>query len=288
MLKTRIIGVVLVRHGLTVQSLGFRRYLPVGRPEIAIEYLDRWGIDEIVVLDLDATARGSAPDAKTVQGYARLCQVPLSIGGGIRSVGDVKRIIQAGADKIVVNSALLTEPGVITAAAERFGAQCVIASIDARRSAGGFEALTHGAKEATGLPPATLARRAQELGAGEILINSIDQDGARTGYDLDLIRTVTAAVDLPVIACGGAGHPDHVRDAMAAGPAAVALANMLHYTEHSVIALKRALELAGQPVRLDSHAHYRNTRPDAAGRVAKQADEALDALRFHFIPEEKI
>jgi imidazole glycerol-phosphate synthase subunit HisF len=287
MLKTRVIGLVLIRRGIAVQSIGFQRYLPLGRPEIAIEYLDRWGIDEIAVLDLDATERGISLAAEQVRRYARLCQVPLSVGGGIRSVDDVTRIIQAGADKVVVNSALLTSPGVITAAAERFGAQCLIASIDARRDGPAFTAFSHGGRRPAG-PAAALARRAQELGAGEVLINSIDRDGTRTGYDLDLVRHIVGAVGLPVIACGGAGHPDHVREVIAAGPAAVALGNMLHYTEHSVIALKRSLEQARQPVRLDSYANYRNATLDAQGRIARLPDPTLDDLRFHYIPEEKI
>lgn len=287
MLKTRIIGLVLVRRGIAVQSLGFRRYLPLGRPEVAIEYLDRWGIDEIAVLDLDAAERGASPTAEQVRAYARLCQVPLSIGGGIRSVDDVKRIIQAGADKVVVNSALVTHPDLIPSAAEQFGAQCLVASIDARHEETGFVAFSHGGRRPAG-DVATLARRAQDLGVGEILINSIDRDGARIGYDLDLIRTVVAAVGVPVIAAGGAGHPSHLRDAITAGPAAVALGNLLHYTEHSVIVLKRALELAHQPVRLDSYANYRNTTTDERGRVARLPDATLEELRFHFIPEEKI
>ncbi|HVW20876.1 MAG TPA: imidazole glycerol phosphate synthase cyclase subunit [Opitutaceae bacterium] len=288
MLKPRLIGLVLVRDGLCVQSIGFKRFLPIGRPEIAVEFLNRWGIDEIAVLDLSATARGSACDAETVKRYSRLCQVPLSIGGGIRSVIDVKRIIQAGADKVVINSALAAEPEIVTRAAEHFGSQCVIASIDARRGPAGFSTWTRGGRQASGMAPAEWARRAVELGAGEILISSIDQDGSRAGYDLDLVRSVTQAVSAPVIACGGAGHPRDLAAAIAAGSAAVAVGNMLHYTEHSVIVLKRALEALAQPIRLDSYVTYRHSEVGPEGRLAKLSEEALDALRFRYIPEETI
>jgi imidazole glycerol-phosphate synthase subunit HisF len=289
MLKTRVIGVVVVRHGLAVQSIGFNRYLPIGTPEIAINYLDRWGIDEIVVLDTTATADGRQPEPERVRSYAVQCQVPLTVGGGIRDVAHVTSSIQAGADKVVVNSALVTRPELVTETAGLFGTQCIVASIDARRERDGrYIAYTEGGTRSTGLEARELARRAEDLGAGELIVNSIDRDGAKTGYELDLLRSVVDAVHIPVIGCGGAGHPEHLRDAMRCGVSAVAAANFFHYTEHSVIVAKQYLKSSHEPIRIDSYAKYDTFEFDAQGRAGKLPDARLEALRFHYIPEEKI
>jgi cyclase len=289
MLKMRVVGVVVVKNGLAVQSIGFRTYLPIGAPEIAINYLDRWGIDEIVVLDITATAEGREPTAEQVRSYAQQCQVPLTVGGGIRDVADITRSIQAGADKVLVNTALVTKPDLVTQAVSLFGSQCIVASIDARRQEdGSYVAHTHGGTRSAGLAVHELARRAEDLGAGELLINSIDRDGAKTGYELDLLRSVVDAVSIPVIACGGAGHPEHLREAMRCGVSAVAAANFFHYTEHSVIVTKQYLKSSQEAIRVDSYANYGGFEFDPAGRAAKLPDGRLEALRFHYIPEEKI
>ena len=280
MLKARVIAVVLVKDATVVQSIGFRRYLPVGKPEIAISYLDRWGIDEIIVLHID----GKPASAETVASYSRHCGVPLSVGGGVRDGATVQRIIQAGADKIVLNTAAVANPGLIEEAAERFGEQCVVVSIDARHG----EACIEGGTKASGLQAVELARRAAGQGAGEILINSIERDGSKQGYDLELVRSIVAAVPVPVIACGGAGTPEHLRQALSQGPAAVAAANFFHFTEHSVILAKSWLAAHGVPVRLDSYTSYAGRELDPAGRLPRLPEEALDALRFRYVPEETI
>lgn len=289
MLKKRIIGVVLVRNGIAVQSIGFRRFLPIGRPEIAIEFLDRWGVDEIVLLETDATSAGETPAVEAVRSFALRCQVPLAVGGGISSVDDVTRIIQAGADKVVINSAGISDPEMVRAAAVRFGAQCIVASIDARREDDGtYMAYTHGGRVPTNRTASDVARGFEKLGVGEILLASIDRDGSKQGYDLDLMRSVVSAVTIPVIGCGGAGHPDHLRAAMQTGVAAVAAGNFLHFTEHSVIVIKRMLVDHHEPVRLDTYASYDSTLLDSSGRVAKRSDDVLEAMRFRYIPEEVI
>lgn len=289
MLKTRIVGVVLVRGGITVQSIGFRTFLPVGRPEIAIEYLDRWGIDEIVLLQTDSSRRGSRVLGSQVSLWAKQCHVPLSVGGGISDVTDVQELIHAGADKVVLNSALISTPEVLTRAAELFGSQCVVASIDARRGEDGrYMTYVQGGRVATGATASELAARAEALGAGEILITSIDRDGSKQGLDLDLTHEIVQSVRIPVIACGGAGHPTHLREAMQTGAAAVAAANFFHFTEHSVVVSKRALVDAGAPVRLDSYLSYDRCGLDVAGRATKLPDDRLEALRFQYIPEEVI
>lgn len=287
MLKTRVIGVVLVRSGIAVQSIGFRRFLPVGKPEIAIEYLDRWGIDEIVLLHIDATRGGGRATAEQVASYARCCRVPLSVGGGIVDVSEVQEIIHAGADKVVVNSALVSAPQVVTQAAESFGSQCVVASIDGRRIGGQYQAFVDGGRVAAGMSVEQLAARAESLGAGEILVTSIDRDGSKQGFDVELLRRIVETVRVPVIACGGAGQPSHMLPPIRAGAAAVAAGNFFHFTEHSVILAKRALA-EDAAIRLDSYVTYAGGSLDARGRLAKLPERTLDSLRFQYIPEEVI
>lgn len=284
MLKTRVVGVVPVRNGIAVQSVGFARYLPLGRPEVAIAYLDRWGIDEIIVLHID----GVPPGTGEVASYARHCRVPLSVGGGVRDAQTVRSIIHAGADKIVLNTAVLTHPGLVGEAARLFGDQCVVVSIDGRRGPRGHEAFVAGGAQATGLQVSELAARVAREGAGEILVNSIDRDGMKQGYDLDLVRSVVAAVGIPVIACGGVGQPEDLRAGFEAGAAALAAANFFHFTEHSVILAKSWLAARGVPVRLDSYTSYAGRELDGEGRLPRLAEETLDELRFRYVPEEVI
>lgn len=288
-LKQRVVGVIVVRSGWAVQSIGFRRYLPVGRPEIAVEYLNRWGIDEIVLLDIDAAAQGRRPDFEAVRRYAQLGQVPLTVGGGITELSDIEELIRCGADKVAVNWAAVEKRDLLAQGAHKYGNQCIVASIDARRMPGGrHEVFLRGGTQSAGLTPVEAARRACEAGAGEILVNSIDEDGAKNGYDLDLIRSVLAAVDVPVVACGGAGHPRHLLDALRLGVSGVAAANFWHFTEHSVIVAKRFLVDQGAPVRLDTYADYHGRTTDASGRAARLPDETLDHLRFDYQAEEVI
>ena len=288
MLKRRIIGVLVVQDGIVVQSIKFRQYLPVGRPTVAVEYLNRWGIDEIVLLDISATLAARRPDFQLIEEVAPCCQVPLAVGGGITTVDDIESIIRLGADKIVLNTAAVAEPGLIQEGARRFGSQCVVVSIDARlKSGGGYEAVTTGLRP-TGHDPVTLARLAENEGAGEILINSVDRDGTKLGFDVDLISQVSAAVGIPVIAVGGAGHPQDFVMPLAHGAGAVAAANFFHFTEHSAIMAKRFLQRLGADVRLDSYASYEAAAFDFTGRLDKQDDAILEKLRFEYIPEEVI
>jgi len=288
-LKVRIIGVVLVKNGIAVQSIGFKRYLPIGKPEISIQYLNRWGIDEIVVLHIDDTQNKMPPTSEQVKSYAAHCQVPLSIGGGISTIENVKKIIRAGADKIILNTSIISDPELIQKSGDLFGQQCVVASIDARRTANQeWMTYTHGGKKETGMTASSLAQKMQSDGAGEILLTSIDQDGSKQGYDLNLIQSISDIVDIPVIACGGAGHPKHACEAIQAGACAVAVGNLFHFSEHSVILFKKYLKSFNQPVRLDSYVDYKHSDLDQHARILKQSDDVLNTLRFQYIPEEVI
>lgn len=289
MLKVRIIGVLTVKNGIVVQSVGFKRYLPVGSIAIAIEYLNKWGIDEIVVLDIDATATERKPLFGRLMSYSRFCQVPLAIGGGITSIDDIKRAIHGGADKIVVNTAAFEQPELIEKGASIFGKQCIVVSIDAKRTARGkYETYVRSGSIPTGFTPAKFARHAQSLGAGEIFLNSIDRDGSKRGYDTELIRSVVDAVNIPVIVCGGANHPRHMLEAMQIDVSAVAAANFFHYTEHSVIIVKSYLCARSADIRHDSYVTYGGFSFDGTGRLRKKEENLLDRLYVEFIPEEVI
>lgn len=290
-LKKRIVGVLVVKSGIVVQSIGFQRFLPVGVPEVAVEYLNRWGIDEIIVLDIDATPERRGPALDLLRRCSSLSQAPMTYGGGISEVGQIESVIQAGFEKVALNTALVDSPSLLTEGAHRFGNQSIVASIDAREvkgKAGVYEAFVACGKRRAGHTPAELARKAQELGAGEILLTSIDRNGSKRGYDLALIETVRAAVSIPVIVAGGVDHPRHFAEAIAHGVSAAAAGNFFHYTEHSVICAKHALVTEGAPVRLDTYTTYEGFEHDEKGRATKRDDDYLDKLRFTYVPEEKI
>lgn len=290
MLKQRLIGFLPVRHGIVVQSIGFERYLPVGRPKIAVEFLNQWGIDEIILVDITASAEGRTIDIDMVREVSKVCFVPLTVGGGIRSVDDMTALIHSGADKISINSAAFRRPELITEGAETFGSQCIIVSLDAKRRAGGVEVMAGPDRTPTGAHPVELAKKAERLGAGEILLNSIDRDGSKAGYDLPMVAEVAAAVNIPVIVCGGVGHPQHFAEALSTpNTAALAAGNYFHFTEHSPITTKAYLKGAGSGhLRLDTYADYREFGHEPDGRIARKDDEALESLFFEYHPREVI
>ena len=184
---------LLIKEGIVVQSINFKQYLPVGVPTIAVEYLDRWGIDEIVLLDIDATPESRRPKYEKVVEYAKHCQVPLAVGGGITDLSDIENLILSGADKVVINTAVVENPDLIHQGARLFGDQCMVVAIDVRRLGGRrYEAFTHSGTRPTGYDPFQLAKTAEDRGAGEIFLNSIDRDGSRKGYDLELIENMVA------------------------------------------------------------------------------------------------
>lgn len=249
-LSRRLIACLDVKDGRVVKGTKFVGLRDVGDPvELATRY-EREGADEIVFLDITAAveARGTLLDL--VQRTAEHLFIPLTVGGGVRTVDDVGDVLRAGADKVSVNTAAVMRPALITECADRFGAQCVVASIDAKRDGDAWRVVVKGGREATELDAVEWAARCAELGAGEIMLTSIDQDGARTGYDLALTRAVRAAVVIPVIASGGAGSAEHVCAALEDGIADAALvAGILHDEVTTVRALKDAMIARGIPTR---------------------------------------
>jgi len=249
-LTRRLIVCLDVAGGRVVKGVQFESLRDVGDPVELAERYEQAGADEIVYLDISASAEERATLLDLARRTAERLFVPLTIGGGIRTADDVGRALRAGADKVGINSAALARPEVLTESAERFGAQCVVASIDARREEKGWRVYSHGGRTPTEREAVAWARECVERGAGEILLTSIDRDGARDGYDLELTRAVADAVNVPVIASGGAGKAEHVRDALEAGHADAALvAGILHDGVTTVGAIKSLLADAGLPVR---------------------------------------
>jgi cyclase len=250
MLTRRVVVCLDVKGGRVVKGTQFVNLRDVGDPvELAAHY-EREGADEVVFLDISASTEERSTLLDVARRTAEQLFVPLTIGGGIRSVEDVGRALRAGADKVSINSAAVVRPEMLTECAERFGAQCVVASIDARRGAGGWRVYVKGGREETSLDAVRWAEECVRRGAGEILLTSIDRDGARSGYDLELTRAVVDAVDVPVVASGGAGSAAHVCDVLVRGRADAALvAGILHDGVTTVRTVKTAMRAARLPVR---------------------------------------
>jgi cyclase len=250
--KARIMPTLLFKDVGLVKGVGFDSWRRVGSAMQAVKVYNMREVDELVFLDITATPESRAPDFETVDELADECFMPLAVGGGVCNVEQVRRLLQVGADKVVVNTAAVETPELVWEIAHRFGSQCVVVSIDARRGVDGqYEAYTHSGTRPTGRDPIALAREAQSLGAGEILITSIERDGTMTGYDLSLIRRVSDAVSVPVIASGGAGTYEHMAQALREGGAsAVAAASMFHFTEQTPLEAKTYLKARGVNVRL--------------------------------------
>jgi len=250
MLRPRIIVCLDVKDGRVVKGTKFKGLRDVGDPvELARRYEEE-GADEVVFLDISASHEGRGTLLATVQRTAEVLFVPLTVGGGVRTAQDMDALLRAGADKVSVNSGAVRDPAVLTQGAERFGSQCVVISIDAAREGDTWFHYTHGGRTRTELEAVPWARQCVERGAGEVLLTSIDRDGVRTGYDLELTRAVADAVTVPVIASGGAGSTEHLRDGLSKGGAqAVLLAGILHDGLTTVGRLKEALIGWGIPVR---------------------------------------
>jgi cyclase len=252
----RVIPCLDVDGGRVVKGVNFAGLRDAGDPvELARRY-DEQGADELTFLDITASAAGRETTYDVVRRTADQVFIPLTVGGGVRSVADVDALLRAGADKVGVNTAAIARPELLTEIAQRFGNQVLVLSADVRRvhageapTPSGFEVTTHGGRQGTGIDAVEWVTRAAELGAGEILLNSMDADGTKDGYDLELIRLVRAAVDVPVIASGGAGAVEHFAPAVAAGADAVLAASVFHFGDFGVGEVKASLRAAGAPVR---------------------------------------
>lgn len=235
----------------TVKGVGFNSWRRVGTTLPSVKVYNRREVDELIILDIAATPDKRPPDIDEVQQFARECFVPLTVGGGISNIDDIKQLLRAGADKVAINSSCYDNPDLITEAAQLYGSQCVVVSIDVRKHEDGrYECASHCGKTLRSIAPVTWAKTVENKGAGEILLASVERDGAMCGYDLDLIKLVSEAVSIPVIASGGASSYEDFRLAIQeAGAQAVSAASIFHFTEQTPLEAKTYLSKHGIPVR---------------------------------------
>lgn len=251
MLAARVIPCLDVRGGRVVKGVKFQNLRDAGDPaELAKAYADQ-GADEIVVLDVSATVEERSTALQTVSAVRHVLNIPLTVGGGVRSVEHAEALLEAGADKVGINTAAVENPALVEQVAERFGAQCTVVAIDAARRGEGWEVVTRSGANRTGIDVVDWAQEVQRRGAGELLLTSWDQDGTRSGYDLPLLRAVSRAVSIPVIASGGAATAQHLAEALSAGADAVLAASIFHDHDMTVVEVKRQLGAVGVTVRLE-------------------------------------
>ncbi|OGD71828.1 imidazole glycerol phosphate synthase subunit HisF [Candidatus Collierbacteria bacterium RIFCSPHIGHO2_02_FULL_49_10] len=251
MLKMRIIPSLLLKDGRMVKSVRFGGYRDVGHPVTTAKIYDAQRADELIFLDISASREERRTLFDYVRQVAEECFMPLGVGGGITSVEDIRELLKSGADKVVINTAAIENPELVRKAALRFGSSTIVVSIDVKKTQDGkYEVFIRGATTSTGLDPVTWAKEVEGLGAGEILITSVDQEGTMAGYDTILIRNVAEAVSIPVIAHGGAGKLSDFKEAIVAGASAVAAASIFHFTDQSPIKTRKYLHDAGVNVRV--------------------------------------
>lgn len=251
MLKVRVIPTLLWKDVGLVKGVSFDSWRRIGTVMPALKVYNTRDVDELILVDISASIAGRTPDCQSVEDLAADCFVPFTVGGGIRDIKTIRDLLRVGADKVTINSGAYEDPELVTKGATRFGSQCIVASIDARRSENGrYECYSHSGSRPTGRELGAWAAELESLGAGEILVTSIDRDGTLSGYDLEMIETVTAKVTIPVIASGGAGSYDDMLHAITdAGASAVAAAAMFHFTHQTPAEAKKYLAANGIHVR---------------------------------------
>ena len=249
--RIRVIPCLDVRDGRVVKGVNFVDLRDAGDPVEQAQAYDAAGADELCFLDISASHEGRGTLLDMVRRTAEVCFMPLTVGGGVRSVEDARTLLLAGADKVAINSAAVARPELVDEIAQRMGSQCVVASVDARKNESGrYEIFTHGGRRATGIDALEHARKLARLGAGELLVTSMDRDGTKDGYDLDLTRMIADAVDIPVVASGGVGTLDHMVAGVTEGHAsAVLAASIFHFGHYSIAQAQDALRAAGLPAR---------------------------------------
>jgi len=251
MLKHRLVPNIILNNGNIVQSVNFNHTNVIGNAITAIDFFNSWAVDEIIILDVSRTADNRTKFHKIISGLSKRCFIPLTVGGWIKNVPEIHQLLKEGADKVSINTEAVLNPDFITESSRVFGSQCITVSIDVKNNeSGDYEVFIDRGKEATGLNPIDWAKQVQKLGAGVILLTSIDFEGGREGYEIKLLQKVCENVTIPVIAFGGVGKWQHFVDGIKIGKAdAVSAANIFHYTEHSTYEAKKFMENAGINVR---------------------------------------
>lgn len=267
MLKTRLVPCIITKNDLVVQSFGFNRYLPIGNIKTAIEFFVNWDVDEIIIVDIDATREKRPPNVDLIEWAAKECFVPLTTGGGIKNLDDIRKLLKAGADKICLNSVAIENIDFVADASGMFGNQCVVVSVDVVKKNQEYCVYDYLTRQVVDINLQNYLCDLQNAGAGEILLNSVDRDGARSGYDIELLKTVSNTVEIPVIALGGVGRFEHLAAAITEGGCqAAAAANIFQHMEHSTIAAKAQMRSSGINVRLSSEVKYEDFSLDILGR----------------------
>jgi cyclase len=251
MLAKRIIPCLDVKDGRVVKGVNFVNLRDAGDPVVNASFYEKEGADELVFLDITASYEDRDTMVSVVRRTAEQVFMPLTVGGGIRNISDIRNLLNAGADKVSINTAAVKDPGLISESSRRFGSQCIVVAIDAKKRAKGWEVFIHGGRTPTGIDAVKWARQAERRGAGEILLTSMDRDGTKAGYDLRLTREISRSVGIPVIASGGAGSPKHLFDGLTEGKAdAVLAASIFHFREYSIKQIKQYLKRKGVAVRI--------------------------------------
>ena len=251
MLKNRIIPCLDVKNGRVVKGINFVDLKDAGDPVEQAKIYSDGGADEICFLDITASNENREIIYDVVKKTSKKCFVPLTVGGGVRSIDDVKKLLNFGADKVSINTAAVQNPEVVVESSKKFGSQCIVVAIDAKKNADKWEVFTHGGRNKTGIDAIEFAKKMEENGAGELLITSMDRDGTQVGYDIELMSTISSKVNIPVIASGGVGSLDHLVDGIKLGNAsAVLAASIFHYGKYSIKQAKEYLDTKGIPVRI--------------------------------------
>jgi cyclase len=251
MLKNRIIPCLDVKNGRVVKGINFVDLKDAGDPVEQAKIYSDGGADEICFLDITASNENRDTIYEVVKRTSKKCFVPLTVGGGVRNVDDINKLLNCGADKVSINTAAVQNPEVIIESSKKFGSQCIVAAIDAKKNDNKWEVFTHGGRNNTNIDAIEFAKKMEDCGAGELLVTSMDRDGTEVGYDIDLMSKISLKVNIPVIASGGAGNLDHLADGIKLGNAsAVLAASIFHYGKHSVKEAKEYLDSKGIPVRI--------------------------------------
>ena len=287
MLKKRVIACLNVLNNIVVQSIGFQKYLPVGKPEIAVEFLNDWGIDEIILIDIEATKSGKKPNLEMIKRVSSFNMVPLTVGGGIKTIEDIENLMHCGADKVCINSLLHSNLSKVKEAASIFGCQSIVASIDIKEEFGMTKIFNYLNNSTLDSDYLTWIRNIEDIGVGEIFINCVDKDGNKQGYSLDILRTIANHISIPLLACGGAGSPNHIIDLLINTDVSAAVAgNFFHFYEHSVNITKSIISNKIS-IRDDCYFQYKDLLFDNYGRLLKKSDNDLEKLLFiKYVKEE--
>jgi cyclase len=288
MLKKRIIATLVVKDNIVVQSIGFNKYLPIGSPLIAVEYLNKWGIDEIIYLDISSTKLNLKPNYSIIKSISSKCNVPLTIGGGIKNLEDIKNLINLGADKVSLNNILFENPSLISKAAKIFGNQCIVASIDIIKQGSQYYLYNYLTKKHIHNNIIEFINNIIDLGSGEIIVNNVDRDGSYSGYDIELFNFLSNEIKVPVIASGGAKNgDDFVEIFTKTNVSAASASNLFHFTEHSVNILKSIVSKKIE-IRVDSQIKYEENILDEKKRLTKFPDVYLEQLLYKKFEKEDI